>query len=102
MMLFLVLFAIKLLTRLNTFKYIEKKHGRLVLENVGSLEKVKRTWFKISKDINFIKTCKIEDLLPRFAKVKAAIKSRNKKIQPKIARIITNRELEQKYEKSKL
>ena len=101
-MLFLVLLAIKLLTRLNIFKYIEKKHGRLVLENVGSLEKVKRTWFKISKDINFIKTWKIEDLLPRFAKVKAAIKSRNKKIQPKIARIITNRELEQKYEKSKL
>ena len=38
----------------------------------------------------------------KICKGKSTIKSRNKKIQPKIARIITNRELEQKYEKSKL
>ena len=76
-------FAIKLLARLSIFKYIEKKHGRLVLENIRSLEKAKRKWFKISKDINFIKTCKIENLLPKFAKVKLAIISGNKKIQQK-------------------
>ena len=102
-MLFILLFAIKLLPRLSIFKYIEKKHGRLVLENVRSLEKAKRKWFKISKDINFIKTCKIENLLPTFAKVKLAIKSGNKKIQRKTARIIMNMELQQKYhEKHKL
>ena len=102
-MLLILLFAIKLLSRLSIFKYIEKKHGRLVLENVRSLEKAKRKWFKISKDINFIKTCKIENLLPTFAKVKLAIKSGNKKIQQKIARIIMNKGLQQKYhEKRKL
>ena len=103
MMLLILLFAIKLLSRLSIFKYIEKKHGRLVLENVRSLEKAKRKWFKISKDINFIKTCKIENLLPTFAKVKLVIKSGNKKIQRKITRIIMNTESQQKYyEKRKL
>ena len=89
-MLLILLFAIKLLARLSIFKYIEKKHGRLVLENVRSLEQAKRKRFKISNDINFIKTCKIENLLPTFAKVKLAIKSGNRKIQQKIARIIMN------------
>ena len=101
-MLLILLFAIKLLSRLSIFKYIEKKHGRLVLENVRSLEIAKRKWFKISKGINFIKTCKKEDL-PTFAKIKLAIKSDNKKIQEKIARIIMNTGLQQKYhEKRKL
>ena len=99
----LILFAIKLLVQLSIFKYIEKKHGPLVLENVRSLEKVKRKWFKIRKDINFIKTCKKEDHLPTLAKVKLALKSGNKKIQQKTARINMNTELQQKYhEKRKL
>ena len=98
----ILLFAIKVIARLSIFKYIEKKHGRLVLENVRSLEKAKCKWFKISKDINFIKTCKNDDLLPTFAKVNLAIKSGNKKIQQKIARIIMNTELKQKYDKPKL
>ena len=75
----------------------------LVLENVRSIEKIKHKWFKIIKDINFIKTCKKEDLLPTFAKVKLAIKSGNKKIQQKIATITLNTELQQKHhEKGKL
>ena len=93
----MLLFTIKLLTQLNIFKHIEKKHGRLALENVRLLEKIKRKSYKISKDINFIKTCKKEDLLPTFAKVKLAIKSGNKKIQQKIAKIIMNTELQQNY-----
>ena len=74
---------------------------KLEKRNVRSLEKVKREYFKISKDINFIKTCKKD--LPIFAKVKQAIKSGNKKIQQKIARIIMSTELQQKdHEKRKL
>ena len=103
MTLLILLFPIILIARLNTFKYIEKKHGRLVLENVRSLEKIKRKWFKISEDINFIKTCIKEDLLPTFAKVKLTVKSGNKKIQQKVAKIIMNTELQQKHrEKRKL
>ena len=100
-MLLILLFAIKLLARLNIFKYIEKKYGPLILENARSLEKVKRKLFKISKDINFIKTFKKEDLLPTFAKVKLAIKSDNKKIQQEIARIIMNTEFRLKCHKKR-
>ena len=97
-MLLTLLFAIKLLARLNISKYIEKKYGDLALENVRSLKNIKHNWFKISKDINFIKTYKKEDLLPTFAKVKLTIKSGNKKIQQqKMARIIMNTELQQKH-----
>ena len=95
-MLLILLFTVKLLAQLS----IEKMHGRLVLENVRSLKKAIRKWFKISKDINLIKTYKIEDLIPTFAKL---IKSGNKKIQQKIARIIIIMKLQQKYhEKRKL
>ena len=41
---------------------MEEKHGRLVLENVRSLENGKRKWFKTSKDINVTKRCKIKVL----------------------------------------
>ena len=41
----ILLFGIKLLAQLNIFKYIEKKQGRLALENVRLLEKIKRRWF---------------------------------------------------------
>ena len=41
----ILLFGIKLLAQLNIFKYIEKKHERLVSENVRLLEKIKRKWF---------------------------------------------------------
>ena len=45
-MLLILLFAIKLLSRLSIFKYIEKKHGCLVLENVRLLEIAKRKGLK--------------------------------------------------------
>ena len=49
-----------------------------------------------------MKTCKIENVVPTFAKVKLTIKSGKKKIQ-KIARITMNTELQHKYhEKRKL
>ena len=84
MTLHILLVAMKLLAQINSSKYIKKKHGRLVLENVRSLDKIKCKY----KDINLIKTYQKEDRKPTFAKVKLAIKSGNKKIQQKITRII--------------
>ena len=81
-------FAIKLLALFNFFKYIDKKHERLGLEDRRSLEKVRRKGFKISKNVNFIKKYKNEDLLPTFVKVKLPIKSGNKKMQQNIVRLI--------------
>ena len=57
MMLLTLSFAIKLLTLFNFFKYIDKKHERLGLEE-RSLEKVRRKGFKIRKNVNFIKKYK--------------------------------------------
>ena len=98
-----ILYLIKLIVRLNIFKHIEKKHVQSTLGIVRSLEKVKRKWFKIRQDINFIKICKKEDLIPTFAKEKLAIKSGNNRVKQKIAIVIMNAELQQKhYEKCQL
>ena len=95
-MLLLILFAIKILSQVNIFKHIERKHRRQILKNVITLERPKGKWYKINKDIKFIKLCKKEYLIPTFAKVKLAIKSGNIKIQQKLARIIMEPVMQQK------
>ena len=54
-------------------------------------------------DIVFIKTCKIENLIPTFAKVNLSVKDDNKKLTRRIARIVMESQLQSKYrEKKKL
>ena len=48
--------------------------GNLYLGNVRSWEHVKKKYSKVNQDINFIKTCRRENLIPTFEKVKIAIK----------------------------
>ena len=91
------LFVIKLLAQVNIFNHKERKHGRHILENVRTLERLKGKWCKINKDIKFIKLCKKGDLIPTFAKVKLAIKSGNVKLQQKLAPIIMETEMQQKH-----
>ena len=97
MLLLVILFAIKLSAQVNIFKHIERKHGREILENLRTLERLKRKWCKINKDIKFTKLCKKEDRIPTFAKVKLAIKSGNVKLQQKLASIIMETEMQQKH-----
>ena len=52
---------------------------------------------KVNQDINFIKTCRRENLIPTFAKVKIAIKINNDKLKKKLARVILDTELQQKH-----
>ena len=52
---------------------------------------------KVNQDINFIKTCRRENLIPTFAKVKIAIKINNGKLKQKLARVILDTELQQKH-----
>ena len=52
---------------------------------------------KVNQDINFIKTCRRENLIPTFAKVKIAIKINNDKLKQKLARVILDTELQQKH-----
>ena len=68
--LLVILFVIKLYARINIFRLIRGKHGQEVLKHVRSLEENKSSLMKIEADISFIKACKVEQLIPTFAKVK--------------------------------
>ena len=97
MKLLVILFIIEIFARINIFKHIGKKQRQFILRNVRSLEHVKKKYSKVNQDINFIKTCRRENLLPTFAKVKIAIKINNNKLKQKLARIILDTELQQKH-----
>ena len=58
---------------------------------------------KAVADIVFIKTCKIESLIPTFAKVNLSVKGDNKKLTRRIARMVIESQLQSKHrEKKKL
>ena len=58
---------------------------------------------KIEADISFNKACKAKQLIPMFAKVKLSIKSVNRKLQYKMAKLVIQTELKDKHRlKSKL
>ena len=48
---------------------------------------------KIEVDTSFFKACKAEQLIPTFAKVKLLIKSTNRKLQYKMARLVMDAKL---------
>ena len=68
--LLVILFPIKLHTRINTFKRIRENHTQEVLEPLGSMEGSKRFLMMIETGISFFKTCQIKQRIPKFAKVK--------------------------------
>ena len=96
MILLVILFAIKLLAQVNIFKHIERKNGKQMLQNYRTLERLKGKWFRINKDLKFVKLCKEEPLIPTFAKVKLTIHSLNVKFPQKLARVIMGTEMQQK------
>ena len=56
---------------------------------------------KTEADIHFIKTCKRENIIPTFAKVKLSIKHGSKKLHSKIARLVMETELQAKHQTKK-
>ena len=99
--LLVILFVIKLYARINIFRLIRGKHGQEVLKHIRSLEDNKGRLMKIEADISFIKACKAEQLIPTFAKVKLSIKSANRKLQYKMARLVMEAELKDKHNSKK-
>ena len=73
--LLVILFIIKLYVHNNIFKYIKKKHGQNIITVVRSYESFKTKYMKVQVNINFIKSCKKESLIPTFAKVNVSIKN---------------------------
>ena len=72
-----ILVVIKLYARINIFKKIKKKHKQNVLNVVRKYERLLAKFMKLQANIKFIKTCKKEYLVPKFANVKLATKSGN-------------------------
>ena len=62
-----------------------------------SFESLKKQSEKTKLDIEHIKLCKQEHLLPTFATVRLSIQTKNKKLKNRIGRIIMEHELESKH-----
>ena len=99
--LLVILFIIKLYDRMNTFKYINKKHGQNVMKIVRTYESLKIKLMEVEAVIQFIKSCKKDKLIPTFAKLKLAIKSSTWKLHLRIAQIIMETEMQNKYREKK-
>ena len=88
--------------RVNIFRHIKKKHVEDILRIARKLEDLTNKHTKIQLDINFIKTCKREDLIPTFAKVNVAIKHSTQKSKIYIARAVMETEMQNKHQKRKI
>ena len=85
------------------FTHIKKKYGQDVRKLVRSIESLMTTYMKVTADIKFIKLCKVEKIIPTFAKVNLSIKSESRKLKLRIARLVMESEIESKHlDKKKL
>ena len=101
--LLVILFIIKICVRNNIFKSIKKKHGQDMVSLARSYEPLKTKYMTATADMVFIKTCKMENLIPTFAKINLSVKDDNKKLTRRIARIVMESQFRSKYrEKKKL
>ena len=69
---------------------------------VRSYESLKTKLMKVQADIQFIKSCKKENLIPIFAKVNLAIKSDSRKLKLSLARLMESEMENKHHEKKKL
>ena len=99
--LLVLLFVITLYARNNIFKRIKKKYGKYILSDVRSSENLKTKYMKVQADIKFIKLCKQENLIPTFANIKLSLNHSNNKLNKPIARIVMEREIQNKHREKK-
>ena len=69
---------------------------------VRTYESLKTKLMKVQADIQFIKSCKKENLIPIFAKVNLAIKSDSRKLKLSLARLMESEMENKHHEKMKL
>ena len=69
---------------------------------VRSYESLKTKLMKVQAGIQFIKSCKKENLIPIFAKVNLAIKSDSRKLKLSLARLMESEMENKHHEKKKL
>ena len=60
-------------------------------------------YMKVTADIKFVKLCKVDKIIPLFAKSNLSIKSGSRKLKLRIARVVMESEFQSKHlEKKKL
>ena len=89
-------FILKLLSRKNLFNNIKEKHGNETVRLCRQLERSSIKYSKVTKDLDFLRTCKKENLIPTFAKPKLSI-SADMKLRLKISKLIIKTELYNKH-----
>ena len=93
----LLLFIVKLYSRINIFKFIKKKHGNDIYTLVRTFENIKTRYEETLLDIKFLKICKAEHLIPRFVNIRLGTSGTNIKLKHRIACIILEDELQHKH-----
>ena len=96
MKLLVILFLVRLFARINIFKLIEEKYGCIGIEAARSIEIYRTKLSKIKCGIDFLLTCKRNNLIPTFTRTKSAIKV-SFQLRNKISRQIIDAELKNKH-----
>ena len=78
------------------FAHIKKKQGQDVRKLVRSFESFMTKYIKVTAYIKLIKLCKVEKIIPTFAKVNLSIKSGSKKLKLRITRLVMESEIQMK------
>ena len=94
--LLVISFILKLLSRKNLFNNIKEKHGNETVRLCRQLEKSTIKYGKVKMDLDFLLTCKKENLIPAFAKPKLSIAA-DRKLRLKIAKLIVKTEIKNKH-----
>ena len=84
----------ELYARNNIFKRIKMRKGHGILKTLQTLENLKKKYVKIKADIEFIKHCKGENIIPTFAKVNRSLEHSNCKIKSGIKKIVIEAKLQ--------
>ena len=99
MKLLVILFLVRLYAQINIFKLIEEKCGCIGIKVARSIEIYRTKLLKC--DIDFLLTCKRNNLIPTFARTKLAVKV-SFHLRNKISQQIIDAELKNKYRKKKI
>ena len=101
MKLLVILFLIRLYARIKIFKLTEEKYGRIGIKVAKSIEIYCTKLSKIKCGIDFLLTCKRNNLTPTFPRTKLAVKV-SFQLRKKISRQIIDAELNNKHQKKKI
>ena len=94
-------FLIKILALKNIFNIISGKYGQSKLKLARNTEQTRMKIRKIKDDIKFLSVCKRNELIPKFARPKFAVRM-DKKTMKRIGKSIIEAELRNQHGKLKM